>query len=507
MSALFTLRQLANGGDWRDAIDTLKVDRVLGMPSDAIALYITDDPEEICARQMVIADCIANAELADGFGELLEHISNIKDILEKERTYSQSMERTLYSVRIIEIYMDAIALADKLYVSVSEKLQSERLKAFLSDFHEVFVSERYKQIGEYVRRCLENAQTVKSFTVGINLNTKLEPVEIGILPMNEEEFVTSNFFTDLFSPSGRTLQHVTPIIRFSGKNELLQRSMYLTMNDYLCKSVTKAFRDILKNMDEITHSLLSAENDLRFLCHACKYAAELREGKAPFCFAQPSADGCNVKDAYSPILLKRMRYTQIVPNDIRFAKDGIYIHILTGANSGGKSVYIQTVGITQILFQLGLCVPASNARLRPLQGVYTHFATDCNADDTSGDSRFVAECKQMKQVIEKLTADSMVLMDESFSGTAAVEGAAVAAQVLKHIRHKQCFCVYSTHIHEVVLFMDDLNRKKQVVAPMCVGMESGVRTFKILFGKTDELSHAYDIAKKYGLEFPEEEEE
>ena len=113
----------------------------------------------------------------------------------------------------------------------------------------------------------------------------------------------------------------------------------------------------------------------------------------------------------------------------------------------------------------------------------------------------------LEQVIEKLIADSMSLMYESFSGTAEVEGVAVAAQVLKHIRHMQCFCVYSTHIHEVVLFMDDLNRKKQVVAPMCVGMESGVRTFKILFGKTDELSHAYDIAKKYGLEFPEEEEE
>ena len=500
MSALFVLKQLENSSDWRDAIDTLKVDHVLGMPSDAVAPFITDDPAEICARQTVIADCIENAELAEGFSALLEHISNIKDILEKERTYSQSMERTLYSVRIIEIYMDAIALADKLYTSVGAKLRSERLEAFLADFHEVFISERYKQIGEYVRRCLENAQTVKSFTVGINLNTKLEPVEIGILSMNDEEFVTSNFFTDLFSPSGRTLQHVTPMIRFSGKNELLQRSMYLSMNDYLCKSVTKAFRDILKNMDEITRSLLDAENDLRFICRACAYIAELKEGRAPFCFAEASADGSDAKDAYSPILLGRMRYTQIVPND----KDGISIHILTGANSGGKSVYIQTIGITQILFQLGLCVPASSARLRPLQGIYTHFATDCNTDDTSGDSRFVAECKQMKQVIEKLTADSMVLMDESFSGTAAVEGAAVAAQVLKHIRHKQCFCVYSTHIHEVVLFMDDLNRKKQVVAPMCVGMENGARTYKIEFGKTDELSHAYDIAKKYGLEFSEE---
>ena len=54
------------------------------------------------------------------------------------------------------------------------------------------------------------------------------------------------------------------------------------------------------------------------------------------------------------------------------------------------------------------------------------------------------------------------------------------------------------------MFMDDLNKKGNVAAPMCVGMENGNRTYKILFGQTDELSHAYDIAKKYGLEFSEE---
>lgn len=506
MSALFLQKNTESSGDWYTAIESLKVDSVLGMTADAVAPFITEDPEEIRARQSVFADCIENPDLVQGFEKLLGYITDIKEIIKKEQTYAQGMERTLYSVRAIEFYLDAIALAEKLYVSTGEKLNSERLKSFLFGFHAVFISERFKQIGDYVRQCLENVQTVKSFTVGINLNAKLEPVEIGILSMNEEEFVTSNFFTDLFTPSGRTQQFVTPMIRFSGKNELLQRSLYLTMNNYLCKSVSRAFRDILKSMDEITLSMLSAEKELRFLCRACAFIDGLKENKAPFCFAVPDADSCCVQSAYSPILLKHIRYTEIVPNDIRFDREGISVHILTGANSGGKSVYLQTVGITQILFQLGLCIPALQARLRPLHGVYTHFASDCSADDASGDSRFAAECRQMKSILERLTPDSLVLMDESFSGTAATEGAAVAAQVLKHLLRKGCFCIYSTHIHEVVLFIDDLNRKKRSVAPMCVDTKEGVRTFHVLFNKTDEHSHAYDIAKKYGLEFSEEEE-
>ena len=190
MSALFLRNQYNN--DWCDAISALKADRLLGIKSDVVAKFITWNPEEILERQDIFADCIDNHELTEGFHTMIEHIVNIKDILEKERTYSKSMERTLYSVRIIEIYLDAIALAADLYKKTDGKLRSRRLREFLLDFYDFFLSERYAQIKGYVQQCLNSAHTVKSFTVGINLNTKLEPVEMGIISMNEESFVTSN---------------------------------------------------------------------------------------------------------------------------------------------------------------------------------------------------------------------------------------------------------------------------------------------------------------------------
>ena len=262
-----------------NAITALRCDKLLGMSAQNIAEYFTSDDEEISARQRIITDCINNKGLFEGFEKLLWYIETIKEILEKERAYSSDMERTLYSVRIIEQYMDAIAAANALFEEFGEGLASERLKAFLSEFAEVYKSEGYAKMGGYVRECLEDAQTVKSFTVGINLNTRLEPTEIGIISMNAEPFVTSNFFTDLFGSAGMRDKKLTPMVRFSGKNELLQRSMYLSMNDYLCKAVNKAFRDILKNTDEITMSLLSSEADLRFVCRVCKTAEELKEKK------------------------------------------------------------------------------------------------------------------------------------------------------------------------------------------------------------------------------------
>ena len=321
--------------------------------------------------------------------------------------------------------------------------------------------------------------------------------------MNADPFVTSNFFTDLFGSAGMRDKKLTPMVRFSGKNELLQRSMYLSMNDYLCKAVNKAFRDILKNTDAITMSLLSAEADLRFVCRVCKTAEELKEKKAALCYPDTDAHRTDIKDAYSPLLLAHTPFYNVVPNDVQFARDANSVYILTGANSGGKSVYIQTVGLCQLMFQLGIFIPAKNAVMRPVKCIFTHFSADISPEGGSGESRFVAECKEMKKVLSALTEDSLLLMDESFSGTSSAEGAAVAAQVLKHIIAKKCACIYSTHIHELTAYIDELNKNGETVMPMCVEMINGERTYRIISGRSDDLSHAYDIAKKYGLEFAE----
>lgn len=502
-NTLFCLTEHNNKNDWSDAIAALQLDRLLNMSSDFLAYFITEDEQEITQRQIVFRDCINNPRISQGVGKLLERISDIKEIREKMRIYSKDMERTLYSVRVIEMYLDAISTANDLYEGVYSSLDSERLKNFLLAFHEVFISDGYKEIETYTQKCYRSAQTVKSFTVGINLNARFEPVEMGIISMNDKEFVTSNFFVDLFDTKDNHLQHVTPFVSFNSKNQLLERSMYLTMNDCLCRAVTKAFRDVLAAIDDITRQLLGAEQELRFLYYCCGYLSELQFKRAQMCFPVVSKNCSVVENAVSPILLLKMNYNQIIPNDIRFDRNGKRVYILTGANSGGKSVYIDTIGIMQVLFQLGLCISANQASMCCVKCIYVHFSSDMSSRETGDESRFAFECKSMKNLLVKAEQGSMILMDESFSGTSSIEGAAVAAQVLRHICYRGCFCIYSTHIHEIVAYIDELNKKYNCVMPMCVGIENGNRSYKIIFGETDELSHAYDIAAKYGLEFIE----
>ena len=99
---------------------------------------------------------------------------------------------------------------------------------------------------------------------------------------------------------------------------------------------------------------------------------------------------------------------------------------------------------------------------------------------------------------------SLVLMDETFSSTNSSEGAAVAFQVLKHIQAKSCWCIYSTHIHEIRPYIAELNKKNPKAEFLYVDTQNGRRTFTIKHGFIDELSYAYEIAKKFGLEFSDD---
>ena len=96
----------------------------------------------------------------------------------------------------------------------------------------------------------------------------------------------------------------------------------------------------------------------------------------------------------------------------------------------------------------------------------------------------------MREILDLTDSNTMILMDETFSGTGASEGAAVAQQVLKTICHRDCFCIYSTHLHEINSFIGDLNSNRAIVAPMKVETRDGKRTFRIIYNASDDCSQA-----------------
>ena len=214
----------------------------------------------------------------------------------------------------------------------------------------------------------------------------------------------------------------------------------------------------------------------------------------------------SVKGMYNPALAMKLAETNpdavMVCNDLDFdAEGGIYI--LTGPNSGGKSIFTCGVGILQIMFQLGMPIPASEGKISPVEGIFTHFPSEVEV--TTADGRLGSECALVKRIFDKLTPHSLVLLDETFSGTGSFEGSFLAADVLAALSARGVHAVYCTHMHELTTHIPEVNGRPEArskVATLSAGSEGRDR-FRILRRPPDGRSYAARIAEKYGLSYRE----
>ena len=201
----------------------------------------------------------------------------------------------------------------------------------------------------------------------------------------------------------------------------------------------------------------------------------------------------------------RAKDETVVPNDVEFTKDGVSIWVLTGPNRGGKSVITCAIGLAQVMMQLGMYVPAAHAAISPCDAIYTHFPT--GADDTIDKGRLGEECARLGEIFDGVSADSLVLLDESLSSTGSYEASYIAAEVLAGLSRVGCRCLFSTHLHELAAEIDRLNAESLAaggsrIDTLVAGIEGeGKRSFKIVRAKPDGKSYARDIAKRYGLTF------
>ena len=148
---------------------------------------------------------------------------------------------------------------------------------------------------------------------------------------------------------------------------------------------------------------------------------------------------------------------------------------------------------------------AESIAISPVDGIYTHFPT--GAEDTIDKGRLGEECARLGEIFDCITANSLVLLDESLSSTGSYEASYIAAEVLSGLAHIGCRCLFSTHLHELAAEIDELNRKSLAsggvaIDTLVAGVEGeGKRSFLITRAKPDGKSYARDIAKSYGLTY------
>lgn len=199
----------------------------------------------------------------------------------------------------------------------------------------------------------------------------------------------------------------------------------------------------------------------------------------------------NLKMMKNPVLIKSK--TEIVENDFYMNSDKNCM-IITGSNTGGKTVVIKTAGLCMLMTKAGMHIPCYEAELYPFKKVYADIGDEQSIIQNL--STFSAHMTNIVNIINHADEETFILLDEISAGTDPKEGASLAQSILEYLQKKGSFVIATTHYGE----LKSLAYLKQgfINASVEFNINTLQPTYKLLIG-IPGASNAIAIGKNLGL--------
>ena len=486
---------------------------MLDLKSSELSEYFTTSKEVMEYRNEVFADMLRYEQLPATLSKLIAILNDITELRQLESEGSEA-DDYLASITEIELYVSCIEILHKGLPS-DIKFRSRAFVMLQKYIRELTESEYYVKLNQRLNELTTRVREIKSISIGVNLDQSLRPTYAGVMSINSEPFKSGDTLDKILRLNFRNDRYtcIANLVPFAKGQSDNQKT---ALSNALNSAINDVYRTSLKSWKKIVNTYILENTD--FLLKLLPEIEFLVKGTEML--SRIASTGCTLtkpeiapmdervfiaEGLYNPaVALKLKAGEQMVTNDVSFSKDDALIYVLTGPNRGGKSVITVAVGAAQAMFQLGLPVPATEAVLSPVDGIFTHFPE--GADDTIDKGRLGEECARLREIFDSVSADSMVLLDESLSSTGAYEASYIASEILTGFAVIGARGIFSTHLHELAAAVPEINAKSAErggvsVDTLVAGMEEGERSFKITRAKPDGKSYARDIADKYGLSF------
>ena len=435
-----------------------------------------DDMDSILYRQEIMKDCLNNPAV---IREIYQIPIKSKD-REHRRwlgIFTHSPSGVLSSsVSLMEMYVVLLKELKKLAEEHSNEFKSEGFERFFSMIKSELDDEYFATVEYHLKQL--------KFREGVLISAELGKGNEGAnYALRLSNSKNKNWIKEVFSKK-------TPVYSFtiSERDDAGARAL----GDLKDIGVNSAANALAQATEHIESFLNMLQNELAFYIGCINLKEQLEKTGNPIAFPDPVAKNerrHSFHGMYDVSLALTMKQ-EIVGNELN--ADTKNLVVITGANQGGKSTFLRSIGLAQLMMQAGMFVPAKDFCANLCQGVFTHYRRKEDASMKSG--KLDEELSRMNAIVDQIKPNSLMLFNESFAATNEREGSEIARQITSALLEQNVKIFFVTHMYEFARIFFD-KQMKDAIFLRAERKSGGKRTFKLLEGDPLPTSYGEDVFK------------
>ncbi len=432
------------------------------------------DPASIVYRQHALADSLAHPlvvkQMYDLAVEALDAERKVWGVMSSnypEATLSRSID-------VVHVFVGMLRRLRQIADEHATDFRSEAFAALFESLGNQLTDEYFQVIEDNLRKL--------SFRGGVLISAELGPGNKGRNYVLRAPNRVKRSLLERISGDGRA----SYTFRVADRDEAGMNAL----QEMHGRGINLAANALAQSADHLLSFFVMLRRELAFYVGCVNLRQLLTAKGEPWCLPVPLADGnlaLTARGLYDVCLTLRID-SRVVGNDLD--ADGKSLVMMTGANQGGKSTLLRSIGLAQLMMQSGMFVPAESLAADVCSRIFTHYKREEDAAMNSG--KLDEELSRMSDIAQEITQISLVLFNESFAATNEREGSEIARQVIRALRESGVKVVFVTHMFDLArsLYMESDDEALFLRAER---QADGQRTFRLTEGEPLPTSYGQDI--------------
>jgi len=439
---------------------------------------ILNNPAIILYRQNVLKDCLKNPTIVrDIYNHVVETIESEKKIYWGifSRYPVAILDR---SVQVLHMYVGALKKLRNIANESSEQFASE-------GFTNLFAMLIRELSDEYFTEIQNHLQIMK-FRDGVLISAELGKGNKGInYVLRNPTTLRKNWFERIIN------FEKTPIYSYTiaERDDAGARAL----SELRDRGINNVANALAQSCDHILSFFTMLRTELAFYMGCLNLSEQLSQMDAPVCFptSMEMEERKHTGKGIYDVCLVLTQKQKAIGNDLD--ADDKNLVIITGANQGGKSTFLRAIGLTQLMMQSGMFVPAEYFCANVCDNLFTHYKRE--EDTTMSSGKLDEELSRMNDIVNHITPNSMLLFNESFAATNEREGSEIASQITSALLDYHLKVFFVSHLYEFAHSFYEKKLKNEVFL-RAVRQKDGKRTYKLLEGEPLQTSYGKDLYNK-----------